>query len=378
MWAILLLGDDHRLLGRKRRPTSETEVKSFFVLATTTRTDDHFATPLNTLFRRPGGTFIQRSFLTRIGALRNQYRRRTGHRAMNKRCGAYSTFIAKAIFYFFPRARIADLPNEPLHDEGKTTLIHSPGHQLTRPLLTLAAFLFLAISLGGCATGPRTGIRKDFEQRQVHTLAVATFYSSDSRFGMADEDFEEVRTLYEAAATATLRDQGFEVIDPRAFQQYLVELQAWELFKDGIRLRRPLTNYFELGSSTSPIPIEILTLRQIARSVPIPVEAVLFGELVYHSQGICRDKTEQSTPYARVKALAGAPEELPRPCVTSHFQAKLVDVQTGQTMWFNRMMVETHARHIDKDIVKDNILRAVLATLNEDSGLAPLAAPKSR
>lgn len=254
-------------------------------------------------------------------------------------------------------------------------MIQSRGEALRGSLLSFIAMIIAGALLSACATGQKTGVRKDFEQRQIRTLAVASFYS-DGRFGLDEQDLKELRELYEAAATAALREQGFEVVDPRAFHQYMVELQAWELFKDGVRLRRPLTNYFELGDAKRPIPIEILTLRQISAATPIPVEAILFGELIYHSQGTCRVQTELATPYARVRTMAGAPNSLPRPCVTSHFQAKLVDVQTGQTMWFNRMLVETHARQIDRHLTKDNIIQVITATLTEDSGLTPLVAPK--
>lgn len=257
--------------------------------------------------------------------------------------------------------------------EEKIILSHSKGHNIPRPLSLMLSFLLLGILLSACATGQKTGIRKDFEQHQVRTLAVASFYSG-SNFGMSPQEFDEVRELYEAAATGALRTMGFDVVDPRAFHQHLVELQVWEPFQDGVRLHRPLTSYFELGGPKAPVPVEVLTLQAIAGQASIPVEAVLFGELVYHSQGICRTETALATPYAQISKLAGAPDALPRPCVTSHFQAKLVDVQTGQTMWFNRMFVETHARHIDKELAKENIRRAVFATISERAGLAPLAA----
>lgn len=236
------------------------------------------------------------------------------------------------------------------------------------------AILFAVLLLPACASTPDTGVRKNFEQARIHSVAIVPFYSRAS-FGMDRQQLNEVRETYEAVATATLREQGFEVIDPRAFRQHMVELGLWDQFTDGIYLRRSLTTYFEPSSSETSV--EILTLAALASDDAFPVEALLFGELIYHTQGSCQGSPDRFTPYARLSVTSGAPDSYPRPCVSSHFQAKLVDAQSGHTMWFNRMFHETHSRHIDDDITRRNITQAVRATIAEKAGLESLAPHRS-
>ena len=241
--------------------------------------------------------------------------------------------------------------------------------------MIISVLLLTVVLLPACASTPDTGVRKNFEQAQIRSVAIVPFYSRAS-FGMDRQKISEVRETYEAVATATLREQGFEVIDPRAFRQHLVELGLWEQFTDGIYLRRSLTTYFEPGSSQTP-SVEVLTLAALAADDAFPVEALLFGELIYHTQGSCQGSPDRFTPYAQLTVTSGAPDSYPRPCVSSHFQAKLVDAQSGHTMWFNRMFHETHSRHIDDEIARRNITQAVRATIAERAGLESLAPQRS-
>lgn len=241
-----------------------------------------------------------------------------------------------------------------------------------RHLFIPLTFLLAMSMLSACASGPTTGVRSDFGQTQVQSVAIVPFYAR-SNFGMQRHDFAEVREIYEAITTAELRAMGFEVVDPRALRQHLEEVDLWDDFIDGIHLRQSLTTYFESQPGDPSPAVETRTLRELAQQEAFPAQTLLFVEVIYHTRGTCMGTAERYTPYARILVASGAPNSFPRPCVSSHIQAKLVDVETGQTMWFNQMFFETHARHIDDDVIRSNIAQAIQSTLGEGAGLRPLA-----
>ncbi len=230
--------------------------------------------------------------------------------------------------------------------------------------------VLLSLLLTACATSPGTGVRKDFSDRPVETIAVVPFYARGT-FGIDPTEFAELRELYEAITVAALRDEGFEVIDPRSTRQYLENADLWEQFVDGIHLTAPLTTYFEPDPERPAI--EIATLRQLAASDDFPFDVLLFGQIVYHSEGSCRIQADHYNSYAKVRFAERVPRVGARPCVSSHFQAKLVDVATGHTMWFNRMFVETHTRQIDDHLRRENIALTIRGTVAERDGLRALA-----
>ena len=226
--------------------------------------------------------------------------------------------------------------------------------------------------LFSCASTPDVGIRSDFEEHRITTIAIAPFYTTGS-FGLDAEQRDEIAAAYEAIAAEALRQQGFEVMDSQALRHHLLETDQWSEFTDGIHLRQAITAYFEPSASPGHSSIEVLTLVDLARSDAFPVETILFGEIVYHSEGTCREIADDHIPYARLSIHPAAPDRLPRPCVSSHFQAKLVDVHTGQTMWFNRMFVETHTHQLDSEIIRETIAQTVQSTVAAEAGIAPLA-----
>ena len=234
------------------------------------------------------------------------------------------------------------------------------------------AILLILLLLVSCASGPQTGVRSDFEQTRVTSVAIAPFYSSGS-FGIDGEQHRQLQADYEEAAAGALALHGFDVVDSQAMRHHLTELELWREFEEGIPLRQSLRSYFEPIAPRASGSIEVQTLRELASQGALPTETILFGEVIYHSPGTCSESADVHAPYAEITVNASAPSELPRPCVSSHFQAKLVDVATGRTMWFNRAFLETHTSQVDAATERQNIIRAIALTLNADASIAELA-----
>ncbi len=234
------------------------------------------------------------------------------------------------------------------------------------------AISVMALLVISCASGPQTGVRTDFEQIRVTTVAVAPFYSSGS-FGLDSQQRQQIEAYYEDAASSALALHGFDVIDSQAMRHHLTELDLWRDFEDGIDLRQNLRNYFEPVAAGADQPIEVQTMRDLGAHGALPAETILFGEIIYQSYGTCRQAADAHAAHAEVSITPSAPSELPRPCVSSHFQAKLVDVRTGRTMWFNRIFLETHTHQLAADTERLNIARAVELIFDAGTGIADLA-----
>lgn len=226
--------------------------------------------------------------------------------------------------------------------------------------------------VAACASAPDIGVRDDFEENRVTSVAIVPFYSSAS-FGLPASQLRDIEEAYERAAHQSLRRQGFQVVDARTLRHHLTEHDRWRDFEDGIRLRTGLTHYFEPDPRRDRQSIEITTIRHLATDGLLPADTLLFGEVIYHSQGHCREQADDHVDLAHLSVTDSAPSNAPRPCVTSHFRAKLVEATTGRTMWLNQMLVETHTGQVDADTVTNTIGLAVDFTFENDDGLTPLA-----
>ena len=235
---------------------------------------------------------------------------------------------------------------------------------------TAIALLWVSLLLlGACASSPDVGVRSTFEARQFDTVAVVPFYSS-ATFGLSPEHRRTLHDQYQLQATQALREVGFQVISSEDLQDHLSHHEVWSDFRDGVVLRRPLRHYFEPGPSAASTGIEIRTLREISVQQAFPADALLIGEIAYHSEGQCRTSATTYNSYAEVRQAPSAPATPPRPCVTVHFRTKLVDVHSGQTMWFNRIFLETHTGQLTPEVTAATIADAVRSSLSPGSGLA--------
>lgn len=246
----------------------------------------------------------------------------------------------------------------------KVSVLNSSSHYISA-LPLFCGFLALAFLLSACSTPAPTGVRKEFQDHRIETIAIVPFYSRTS-FGIEREHLREVREIYEASATIALRAEGFSIVDPRGFREYLEEAQLLQVFEESISLRGALTGYFESPLPGAPTPFEVTAL-QLLHQESFPFDTLLFGEIVYQTEGTCRVSASNYSRYAQTRSLPGAPSSFPRPCVVSHFRAKLVDVRTGQTMWFNQTLLETYARQIDRELRIENIRAVIEATFRDQS-----------
>jgi hypothetical protein len=243
------------------------------------------------------------------------------------------------------------------------------GHAAFTSTALLASTL-IVLTLAGCASAPEVGVRPAFEQRQVPRIAVVPFYSLGT-FSLSNAQITEVMEASEASAVESLRASGFEVIEPRAFRQHLVENDATTLFDDGVMLRSELANYFEPahGGDTGP-DLEVTTVRELYEQGKLPAEALLFGEVVYHTRTNCRVDPTPHNEHAEILGASSVNASDASECVVSHFQAKLVHAPTGETMWFNRRLLQTYTAEGAPEADQQNLAQTVTRTLGGSDGLA--------
>lgn len=224
----------------------------------------------------------------------------------------------------------------------------------------------IALVLAACASTPEVGVRPDFEQKRVQRIAVVPFYTL-STFSLSQDELDQVLRESEQTAVESLRAGGFEVIEPRAFRQQLAEAGVATRFDDGVLLRNELSNYFEPARKSGQPSLEVATIQQLYQEGNLPADALLFGEVVYHTKTQCRADPTRYNEHAQVSGQSASPG--PSPCVVSHFQAKLVYAPTGETMWFNRMLLQTHTDRATEQADRQNMVETVARTLAGPDGL---------
>lgn len=210
---------------------------------------------------------------------------------------------------------------------------------MRRPLLAL--LIMSALAAGACRTGAPVGVRPEYRQARVQRVVISPFYQR-ALFGASPQQAQATRALYEEQAALWLESQGFQVVRARELEHELGERGVWQDYQDGFWLREALTLYFEPGV-TELLGAESATLKRLHAQGALPEGALLYGEVVYQSEGVCHVSAREESRYVSVEVMASVEEvPMPHPCVVSHFQAKLVWPETGQTMWFNKHLVERH------------------------------------
>lgn len=228
--------------------------------------------------------------------------------------------------------------------------------------------LMLTSLLCACSTTTPTGIRGDYKEKTktLKTITLTPFYSV-SQFGYSNDAHQAIKDLYQKAAQSWLTSKGYQVTDARSFEQQLTEQGIYQTYKDGMTLNRSLATYFERDPKI--VSAEIATLKTLHKTGKLKASALLFGEIVYQSDALCQQRASEYTKFATIKTHGKAPKAFPKPCITSHFQAKLVDPQTGLTMWYNRAMTEYHVPDIEPIYIQSNINDVIRETLGNDDGL---------
>lgn len=235
-------------------------------------------------------------------------------------------------------------------------------------VVLLAAIVSLAMIVAACASAPQVGVRPAFEQRHVPRVAVVPFYAMGT-FSLPSSELAEALRSSEQAAIAALEADGFEVVDPRALRQHLAEHDAASVFDEGVLLRSELSNYFEPANDSTGPSLEVTTIRKLYQEGKLPAEALLFGEVVYHTRTECRFDPTAYNSYADVSGQANVSNQMGSPCIVTHFQAKLVYAPTGETMWFNRRLLQTNTGQADLAAARANLTETVNRTLGGPDGL---------
>lgn len=239
-----------------------------------------------------------------------------------------------------------------------------------RHRLRAGVLIALALPLLACSAAPekKLGLRPGYEQVAIKRVAVAPFYSSGT-FGLDEATLKATIAHYERATTDWLGAQGFQVIAPSQFRQDLESKGVWQEYVDGVDLHLPLTRYFEPSADPNNQSTEVVTVRKLAQAKALPAETMLVGEVVYQTETRCTLSADESSSRAEVIVTPAAPEDYPRPCIVSHFQAKLVDATRGDTIWYSRKLREFHDAKLDDSQRQANITAVVQATLGGPYGL---------
>ena len=242
-----------------------------------------------------------------------------------------------------------------------------------RRSLILIAFAWFAIATSGCATTRSVGVRKAFSQHNLRSIAVVPVTSS-SRFGMDEFQWQTIRSTYERQILEELRRLGFEVASPQQLEARLRRSGNWQTFTEILVAKGDVARRFEPEFYGENVPLEVLALGRLARASALESDALLISEIVYQSDGVCDRDPRAYSPHA---VLIGDPD-VTSPCVVSHFEAKLIDPDTGRTMWHNRQLRELRVDEVTPEVRLENIRQTVAGTLSGAHGLGPLAAPTNR
>lgn len=243
-----------------------------------------------------------------------------------------------------------------------------------RPQTYLVALLVAALCLlAACRTGTSVGVRPEFKKASVQTVVIVPFYQLSS-FGASAESQKLTREAYELRTERWLKANGFDVVTPREFEQALTERGAWQTYQDGVILRDSLEVYFEPSAEDAVnAAAEVIALQELAANGALPEGRLLFGEIIYQSEATCRTSVSPRDRFSSMEVHPEAKDTLPpRPCVLSHFQAKLVDPTTGSTMWYNRHLLELQVAALDTDAVLTAIERVIDAVFGTKRGLLSL------
>lgn len=237
----------------------------------------------------------------------------------------------------------------------------------------LLPLLLTSLIAASCATSTPVGVRAPFRDARVSEVTVVDFYAT-ANFGMNDEELEASVDTYEAATLAWLARRGTKTYSPSQLRQRLESKKLQQTFEDGVLLDRSLSQLFEPREDATPLESE--TLKALAGQGAFPTSTLLFGEVVYQTEGICEGDAAEHNPHARVlEPLQGATP--PTSCLVSHIDAKLVDTASGATMWHNRLLIEQWYRTRPDGLREATIVRVVELVLEGEKGVEPLLANPS-
>jgi hypothetical protein len=223
----------------------------------------------------------------------------------------------------------------------------------------------------GCATSPNVGVRSSYETSRLEATSVVPFFAL-SQFSLEEEAVATRLTWAESTAVNWLQERGIRVVEPERTRNRLQTSDSWSHFTDGGLLRSDLSDAFEAAEREQKQTAQVSLVRRLREDDGFETRYVLFGELLYHTEGTCRTRADDYQRRAQVVVTPDAPREMPRPCIVSHFQARLVDVESGATVWYNRRLRELHVAEHDQRWARKNLRGVVHGTLAGNDGLTTM------
>lgn len=215
------------------------------------------------------------------------------------------------------------------------------------------------------------GVRAEYRQSTVTRATVLPFFTL-STFGHDNDDLDARLRWAERAALDWLEKHGIRAEPPEQTRQKLAAASTWNHFTDGGIFVRNLAESFESSPRRQRRETQTDLLRKLRTDGHLDHRFVLFGEIVYQTSGTCHTRADEHASRAEVVLAPGAPDSPPRPCVVSHFRARLVDADTGATVWYNRRMRELYPPNVDESSIRRNIRTVIFQTLGGDGGLSKL------
>lgn len=221
------------------------------------------------------------------------------------------------------------------------------------PILILAMFLF------GCATTNSVGVRAKFDDTKVRSVTVFPAYSL-AAFGMTRSESEYLTRVYTNAMVEWAESAGLQVVALDELQTNLGD-KAKQSIADGYPPTLPLDRAFE-PKEVEFIGAEVEMVQKLSELQALPTDAILVGEIVYQTEGRCEEPATEHSERAWVDG-----ERETEDCLISHFQAKLVHIPSGETIWHNRALLERRAAATPETRLR-TIRQAVAMTLQGAGG----------
>lgn len=258
-------------------------------------------------------------------------------------------------------------------DDMSPTCRPSSGRVTLRSRFWRLIALLVAIAgfAAGCATGPDVGVRSSYETSRLDATSVVPFFAL-SQFSLDEKTIAARLDWAESTAVHWLEERGIRVVAPERTRHRLQAGEFWSHFTEGGLLRSDLSDAFEAADRDQKENAQTSLVRRLRDDEGFETRYVLFGELLYHTEGTCRTRADDYQRRAQVVVTPDAPDEMPRPCIVSHFQARLVDVESGATVWYNRRLRELHIAEHGERWTRKNLRGVVHGTLAGDDGLTTL------
>ncbi len=196
-------------------------------------------------------------------------------------------------------------------------------------------FLIVATFLAGCATPNPVGVRAKFDDTKVRSVTVFPAYSLAS-FGLSASESAYVGRVYTEAMVEWAHGAGLQVVTLDELKANLGD-KAKQSINDGYPPTLPLDRAFE-PKEVEFIGAEVEMVQKLSELQALPTDAILVGEIVYQTEGRCEEPATEHSD----RAWVDGQQEM-EDCLVSHFQAKLVHIPSGETIWHNRALLERRA-----------------------------------